>query len=75
MYRAPLHEIFPGMYTVVEQQVKRRALVLGTQLEPEEDDLLVERKRAFLLDLERGAVRKVRPELWENPKQLRLFSL
>ena len=72
IYRVPAHELFPGVYTVVESQVKRRAFVLGAKL-PNEQSRLVERKSSFLHDLEVGAEPGVRPDVWESPKQLRLF--
>ncbi len=74
IYRVPAHEIFPGIYTVVEKQVKRRAHVLGAKLDDDGNEVLYEQKEVFLDELQQGIEHEQRPELWENPKQLRLFS-
>ncbi len=74
IYRVPAHEIFPGIYTVVEKQVKRRAHVLGAKLDDDGNEVLYEQKEVFLDELQQGIEHEQRKELWENPKQLRLFS-
>ena len=73
IYRVPVHELFPGIYTVVESQVKRRAFVLDNKLDANQVDRFMERKTAFLHELEFGVEAKPRPNLWENPKQRQLF--
>lgn len=59
---------------MVEKQVKRRAHVLGTKLDRDGNGILFEQKEVFLDQLQEGIEPEQRPELWENPKQLRLFS-
>ena len=73
VFCVPAHELFPGIYTVVESEVRRRAHVLGGELGSDRLDRLTERKVAFLRDLEAGVKANARPQLWENPQQLRLF--
>ena len=73
VFRVPAHELFPGIYTVVELKVRRRANVLHGKLDSDRGDRLTERKVAFLRELESGVKANARPQLWENPQQLRLF--
>lgn len=74
VYRVPVHELFPGIYTLVEKQVKRRAFVLKSQLDTEGNEVLLRQKCAFLESLELGIEpEEVRHVVWENPKQLPLF--
>ena len=78
VYRVPVHELFPGMYTVVESQVKRRALVLDARLQDQERICVStnqgsKNKRIFVSDLEAGIESQTRSDLWENSNQLRLF--
>ena len=73
IYRIPVSDLFPGIYTVVESQVKRRAFVLGQTLQDEGNERSLERKRTFLEELDSGLRAKPRPAIWEHPHQLRLF--
>ncbi len=73
IYRVPVSDLFPGIYTVVESQVKRRAFVLEQSLDPESDDRGCLRKQSFLHDIEDSSQPKARPAIWENPKQPPLF--
>ncbi len=73
IYRVPAHELFPGIYTVVESQVKRRAYVLDSKLDSDAEDRATERKSTFLDELMLGSAPHARPDIWENPKQRPLF--
>ena len=72
IFRAPVVELFPGTYTLVERQVKRRAAVLAERLEgnSEKDRLRIEQ---FLADIQQSQDAVPRQILWEDPNQAGLF--
>ena len=72
IFRAPVVELFPGTYTLVERQVKRRAAVLADRIESKSDEDCVRLNR-FLADIQLSQESVPRPNLWENPNQAGLF--
>lgn len=72
VFRVPVVDLFPGTYTLVERQVKRRAAVLADQQE-----LTGGRNREqivrFLAEVQLSQEVVPRPNLWEKPNQAGLF--
>lgn len=74
VFRTPVDELFPDIYTEVETSVIERATVLLHELESSNTDKSVsEFKHDFLADVIAKRPIVERSELWENKKNMRFY--